>query len=302
MTQAGFWRDQQGGQDNRRMLLNDAARVNKVHYLFPQGGGPRGSYQTFAGLKAQLRSRDLIILSGVLREQAIAPVGVFDVTIQGACNKPRQATDGGVPTGGGACWLAPTSPTATTPLLRLVNQGWTISNIQMAPVASSACLTFDRRETTAVPDSSHGTVIDCYFSAGGASGIGIEGIDVKRLTIDGCDFEGLGTAVKNTAGSGIAQPNFWQILRNNFLYNTNDVIAALDKSLVAYNHFFGTNPVEGSQRLKLDGGSGRNRVLENYFSDIAADVTIAKGYKAGTSDVWRNYVAATAAAIVAVPV
>lgn len=297
------WRDFRDLRE--RGYLQGFGKINQVHYLFPQGsaGGPNipgRVYPSFAALKPQLQSRDIIILGGVLKEQAVAPA-VYDVLVLGAANKGRQATSGGVPTGGGASWLAPASPAATTPLIRVVAQGWRFENIQFAPVAASACITFDRRETTAIPDSSHSLVKGCYFSAGGAGGIGIEGIEVKRLFVEDCDFEGLGTAIKSTAGDGIAQPQFWQIVKNNFLYNTNDVIAALDKSLIYKNIFFGTNPVEGNQRLKLDGGSGRNRVLLNHFSDIAADVTIAKGYKAGTDDVWSNYVAGTAALIVAVP-
>jgi hypothetical protein len=45
-----------------------------------------------------------------------------------------------------------------------------------------------------------------------------------------------------------------------------------------------------------------NQVINNIFSDVAANVTIAKGYKPGANDQWRNYVDGTAAYIVAVPV
>lgn len=305
MTVDGFWRVNR--REIRRLTLN-MQDINNVFYLFPQGGAPDGvtAYPTFASLAGQLRNRDLIILGGVLKEQAVAPAGVYDVTIIGAANQYRQSTSSGVPTGGGASWLAPDSPAATTPLLRLICQGWTIENIQFAPVAASAALTFDRRETTAIPDSSHGTVRNCYFSTGGAAGFGIEGIEVKKLVIENNVFEALtgvgGTGIKTTAGLGIANPQHWTIRGNKFVQNSNDIIASLDFSLIEGNVFFSTNPIEGGQRVKIDGGgTGRNRVILNQFSDVAADVTIAKGYKAGTNDVWNNYVAGTAALIVAVP-
>jgi len=87
MTQAGFWRDIR--VDNRRVMLRDYGVISNIHYLFPQGDGPRGSFTTFADLAPNLRNRDTVILSGVLKEQATAPQDVFDVTILGAANRPR---------------------------------------------------------------------------------------------------------------------------------------------------------------------------------------------------------------------
>lgn len=299
----GFWR-QFENIDNRVSLVGNSV-VNRVWYLFPQGGGPRGAFSTFADLSPNLRNRDTVLISGVLREQVIAPL-VYDVSIIGAADEPRQATNAGVPTGGGASWLAPLVPVALTPLIRVIAQGWSFSNLQMAPVAGAACITFDRRETAILPDSSHGSVDNCYFTTGGASGFGIEGIEVKRLRIEDCVFEALtgatGVGIKTTAGSGIAAPNHWTIRNNRFVQGINDIsCAALTFSLIEKNIFYSTNPIEGGTRVVLTGATGRNRVLLNQFSDIAADVTIAKGYTPATGDVWNNYVANTAALIVTVP-
>src|SRR5574340_945068 len=277
MTMRGFWREQQA-IDNRVALVGNSD-INRVWYLFPQGGGPRGSFSTFADLKPNLRDRDLVLLSGVLKEQVVAPV-VYDVTIIGAADTPRQATNSGVPTGGGASWLAPTSPVAATPLIRVVAQGWSFVNIQMAPVASAACITFDRRETTALPDSSHGSVEGCYFSAGGSGGFGVEVIETKRIFIDGCQFEGLGTAIKSTAGAGITEPSHYQIRNNTFIQNTNDIILKLNYSLI-YNNFFRTPGSGATQVIKVDGTTGKNMVLLNYLADATAGYSIANGYKAG---------------------
>ncbi len=62
-----------------------------------------------------------------------------------------------------------------------------------------------------------------------------------------------------------------------------------------------TNPVEGGKRIVLSGGTGRNMVVQNYFMDVIADVTIAKGYTPGTSDVWNNWAAGSTVPIATVP-
>lgn len=306
MTTVGFW--QALRTDNRDIIRGPSGlgEMSRAFYLFPQGGGPRGpfTFSTFAALKPLLKSRDVVILGGVLREQVVAPI-VYDVTIIGAANDNRQSTSGGVPTGGGASWLAPTSPVATTPLIRVVAQGWRFINIQMAPVAGAACITFDRRETTAIPDSSHGSVENCYFSTGGASGFGIEIIDCKKIRIEGNIFEALtgasGTAIKRTAGSGIADISHCSIRNNRFVQNVNDIDCPMNFGLIEGNFFNATNPIEGGKRVVINGGTGRNRVLNNAFSDVAADVTIAKGYTPGANDVWRNWTSNTNVPIVTVP-
>ena len=302
MTQVGFWRDMI--TDNRRTVIRDYGVISTIHYLFPQGGGPRGAYTTFAALKPNLRSRDTILFSGVLKEQAVCPVGVYDVSIIGAANEPRQATSGGVPTGGGASWLAPTSPTATTPLIRVIEQGWSFENIQFAPVAASACITFDRRETAAIPDSSHGAVKGCYFSTGGSAGHGVELIEVKKIVIEDCVFEALtgagGHAIKSTAGAGIANVNHCTIRRNKFVQNANDIFVVGDRCLVTENVFYSTNPVTVGNRVNFAGGTD-TAVLDNSFKDVAADVTIAKGYKPGTTGQWRNWTSDTNVPIITVP-
>lgn len=299
--QEGFWRNLR--EENRRAMLMDYGVINKVWYLFPQGGGPRGSFETFTNLAPNLRSRDLIYLSGVLREQAMTPVGVFDVTVMGAANQPRQATNSGVPTGGGASWLSPTTVAAGKSLIDVIEQGWIFQNIQFAPPTALDCIRFRRQETATIPDGSHGKVLNCYFSTGGAAGCGINGGECKRIVIDGCEFEalGTGTAIRNTADGGIAAPNYWSITNNRFgRGNAGDIIASLNNSLIMGNVFQAVFATEGGWRINLDGGTAKNMVIENYLSDI--DATNALGCKkAVAADIWRNYVATVVDPKVVVP-
>lgn len=297
----GYWRNLR--EENRRAILQDYGVINKVWYLFPQGGGPRGSFETFADLSPNLRSRDLIYLSGVLKEQAQTPVGVFDVTVLGAANRPRQATNGGVPTGGGASWLAPTSVTAGAALIQVIEQGWEFNNIQFAPPAALDCIRFRRRETATIPDASHGVVRGCYFSTGGAAGSGINIGECSRIHVEDCDFSALGTgyAIHNTADGGIMSPTFAHIRGNRFHRgNVNDIVCALGNSIIEDNIFMGLFATEGGWRINLDGGSAANLVINNYTVDV--DTTIALGFKkCNAADVWRNFVATVVDPKVVVP-
>lgn len=300
MTQFGYWRNLR--EENRRAILQDYGVINKVWYLFPQGGGPRGSFETFASLAPNLRSRDLIYISGVLKEQAMTPVGVFDVTVLGAANRPRQATSGGVPTGGGASWLAPATVVAGKSLIDVIEQGWEFNNIQFAPPAALDCIRFRRQESATIPDGSHGKVISCYFSTGGAAGCGINVGECKRIWVEDCDFEalGTGTAIRNTADGGVAQTNYGVIKGNRFLRgNAGDIIVAGNNYLIQDNIFYAKFAVEGGWRINLDGGS-LCMVLDNHVADI--DATIALGFKKGSAgDIWRTFVATVVDPKVVVP-
>lgn len=303
MTYAGFWRDL--NTDNRRMIVRDEARISTIHYLFPQGGGPRNAFTTFAALAPHLRSRDIILFSGVLREQAMTPVGVFDVAVVGAANRPRQATSGGVPTGGGASWLAPTSPTAATALIQVIEQGWHFENIQFAPVAASDCIRFRRMETATIPDGSHGVVKGCYFSTGGAGGHGINVGECTRIVIEECEFQalGTGTAIRNSADGGIMSPTYAHIRKNKFMRgNAGDIICALGNSLIEENVFYSVFGTEGGFRIDLNGGTAGNRIINNWFADATAQYAIAGGFRgAGAGDIWRNWVSDAADPILTDP-
>lgn len=302
----GFW--QQLRQDNRDVALSSYGfgTMSKVHYVFPDGNGPRGAYLTMTDCFTQLKSRDVVVLGGVLREQVVAPLDVYDVTVIGAANNPRQATSGGVPTGGGASWLPPSSnPVALQALLEVRAAGWRFEDIEFTPHTSSAAVRLTRSAVVDTIDASHASFRGCAFQAnGGATQIGIEDNGgCGFVTIDDCRFEDLaGTAIKglNTAA---AVPRNWKVRKNYFWRNTNAIAMSSSQGLFAENVFNqAANDANNKVNLVAVAGQGNlNMVLYNVFSDAAANVTIAKGYKPGTTDVWRNYVTDAAAYVVAVP-
>jgi len=304
MTMNGFWRDLRG--NNQRVGLTGFGQINNTWYLFPDGNGPRGSFTTFAALAPNLKSRDTIILGGVLREQAVAPLGIYDVSIIGAANRPRQATSGGSPTGGGASWLAPASgAVAATPLLELRAAGWNIDGIEFTPHNGSAAIRLTRSAAVDTIDASHFSLTNCLIGAnGGTTSIGVEDNGgSSRVLIEGCRFEGLaGTAILglNTAA---AVPLGWIVRGNLFLRNTNAIAMSSSQGLFQGN-IINQAANDANNKINLVSVAGQgdlNRVLDNQFSDAAANVTIAKGYKPGTTDVWRNWVTDSAAMIITVP-
>lgn len=302
----GLW--SQYRQDNRDISIasNRLGSIGRVFHIFPDGNGPRGSFTTFTALSTHLRSRDVIILGGVLREQAVAPLDVYDVTIIGAANLPRQSTSGGVPTGGGATWMPPASgAAAATPLLELRAQGWVIRNIEFTPHTNSAAIRLTRSASVDTIDPSHAQFQGCYFAANGGSGqIGIEDNGgASRVEIEDCRFEGLtGTAILSLNTSA-AVPLGWRIRRNLFLRNTNSISISSTQGLIDWN-IFNQAADDANDKINLVEVAGQgslNMVLKNTFSDAAANVTIAKGYKPGTTDVWRNWVTDAADEVVTVP-
>ena len=307
MTFPGFWTEGgQFAQDNRRLILQQSGLgyFSNVHYLFPQGGGPRGSYSSFtSGVRNQLRSRDVVVIGGVVREQVVMPEDVYDITFLGAANVPRQATDGGVPTGGGATWMAPASPTALTPLIEFVRQGCSVRNLLFNPVASSAAI----RLTTAggLDEAGQFSMLGCSVLGGGEGQIGIEDNGGSGFVIvDGSDFQLLtGTAILGLTTAN-AVPLSWRISNSNFRQNTNDIKMSLRYALIELNRFFtagsgSTNKVIDT--IALSGQGEWNQVRLNQFPNVAAEVKNNNGYRGSTTDLWNNYVLETAALIIESP-
>lgn len=250
------------------------------------GLSPLTPFATMARAFTFLKSYDIIVVDGVIAEQVVAPLGVFDVTIIGAANQPRQATSSGVPTGGGAYWKPPASPTATTPLLELVEQGWAIYNICFNPHTSSPAIQATRAETATHPDPSHLLIDGCFFIGGGSGQIGYQDSGgCFNVTIQNCVFQSLATAIKGIAGAGIADPlrNYYH--HNYFLLNTNAIVIGCSYGRIEYNDFKTTT----TQKVQLTAG-GHETVRLNQFDDNVADIDPAHGYTGSATGTWVNYV------------
>ena len=240
--QPGLW--QQIRQDNRDLNIssNRLGSIGRTFFVFPDGNGPRNAFTSMTTLLTGglLRSRDVIILGGVLREQCVAPLDIYDVSIFGAANRPRQSTSGGVPTGGGATWMAPaTGAVAATPLLELRAQGWKINNISFTPHTSSAGIRLTRSASVDTIDAGHVEISDCLFAAQGGTGqIGIEDSGGCGFAlIDNNRFEDLtGTAIKGLS-TGAAVPQKWRVTHNTFTRNTNAIGMSSSKGLFDWNVF-----------------------------------------------------------------
>lgn len=294
MSTVGFWRELR--QDNRDINIssNRLGKIGRPWFLFPQGGGPRNAFTTFTDLAPNLRSRDVIVLGGVLREQAVAPLNIYDVTIIGAANQPRQATSGGSPTGGGACWLAPTTPVASTPLLELRAQGWSFENIEFTPANASAAIRLTRSATVDTIDAGHARFQGCYFAGnGGTTQIGIEDNGgCRSVVVSDCRFEGLGGTALLSLNTGAAVPLAWLIELSQFQQNTNDIRMSLSYASILKNRFMtagaGGHVVINDTFIAVQGGN--NQILLNQFSNTEAEIAPATGFTGAATDTWMNYV------------
>lgn len=257
------------------------------------GRSPLTPFATVARAFTFIDCYDIIVIDGVIKEQLVAPAGVFDVTLLGGANRPRQATSSGTPTGGGAYWTSPASPVATTPLLELKRQGWRIENICFNPVASSAAIRLTASAVDDLIDGGHATISGCYFVGGGSGQIGIEdngGTGFVR--IESSRFLLLASAILslNTAK---AMPLMWEIVDNSFAQNTNDVKMSLSYGQILRNRFLtagsgATNKVISTTFIAVQGGN--NQVLLNQFNNTEAQIAPGSGYTGAASDLWMNYV------------
>lgn len=267
------------------------------------GRSPLNPFATVSRAFEFIDSYDIIVLAGVVREQLVAPLGVFDVTIVGAGNLPRQATSGGVPTGGGSTWMAPASgAVAATALLELIEQGWAVENILFVPHTSSPGILLTRAEDTVHPDPSHAVIRGCRFAAG-TTNIGVKDVGgCYHIVVEDCIFQ-TGVGIQNTS-TGVDVPTLNQFLNNIFDRCTTGISGSYNYSTVRGNRFRMTVNDINFPKINMKAVSNQgtsNFVIENYFPDATANYAINKGYTPATSDVWRNYVTDVAAWIVAVP-
>ena len=240
--------------------------------------------ETWQAADAGSSSNATIYVSGHITEQVETPQNVFGVRIIGLVNgNPRHTTDSGtVLAGNGVDWVAPASPTADEPLLRISEQGWEVRNILMVPGNGIAAIELRREETATYFDPSHSIISGVRFiGASTTNTIGIEDIGgSSQITVEDCIFDTLASGIVNTSTS-IANPNRWAIQRNKFVSNTEHI----DMPLVG-GYFLNNVMDEATVNVDFTGGSA-NAVNNNNFDNAAANIAPADGYTAGTGDSWQ---------------
>lgn len=236
------------------------------------------------------RSGDVIFIAGKVQEQLTTPIQVFDVTIVGMGNRPRHADS--APAGGNyaaSTWAAPASPTAATPLIKVLQQGWRFVNLLFAGPTDAACVLLFRDGGSGDDerDASHAEFWNCRFASGqdGIEGSGGPG----HVGIYGSYFTSLtGVALKNTVGAGIGVPFLrWDIQTNRFQSCPSIMTAA-----AATDMRFMDNTVvfTAGATLVFDlTGGARNVITGNKFNIAAADFDpVGHVTGSGATDVWSN--------------
>lgn len=252
------------------------------------GREPSDAFGTIERVLTFVDSYDIIVLDGVFREQVVAPLGVFDVTVIGAANRPRQATNAGIATGGGATWLKPASPVAATPLIELREQGWTFENIFMSGPTDDACIKMHCEETATYPDASHLTLRGMRMGGGF---IGLEDYGgASNVLIENCSFEdyaGVGGGAIVVTNQGIRIPSRWMFRYNRILPCVNGIVGAFVDSQFIYNQIYKCT----TTTMKLNSGNTglRNMVKYNDFNIAAADFDPADGVEGNATDTWVNW-------------
>lgn len=262
------------------------------------GGTFARPYDSMTSLNAAgaMRAGVTIGLVGVLKENFVAPC-VNDVTIVGVANQPRQATSSGVPNGGGATWMNPS--TVASPLLHIgssasgvtKSQAWSLQNIFFAQAGVAPNVIVDRG--VGGNDASHASFYGCSFSAGGiAAGIGISTGEILRLIVQGCefyDFNGAAAyAIRANIAGGIANPPYlqWKIQGNYFTNNVNNLVGALRNATITGNSFEVLGRTQTTTiSVGLTGGAN-NTVMGNYMGDNLTGA--GASYSGGTNDSWCN--------------
>lgn len=256
------------------------------------------AFDTMTAALAAVGTGGFIHVRGKIDEECVGSNLVFDVTIigHGSLHHADQPTSAYDPNG--AVWVPPSSPTATTPLLKIRGRGWKIINILFDCPVDSAGIYLERNALSGVSefDAGHASIIGCDFRNGlyGIQDVG----GCFNVTVRDCVFETL-DATTSAAGirctsTAVANPRRWRILDCFFQNdsstegNERHIIGAFVGSLVK-NCVFGTVKATALY-IDLTGGSGNTVSL-----NVLGGVYDTSDYVAGTGDLWyQNAVAVKA--------
>lgn len=244
----------------------------------------RRPFQTMSKAFTMIDSGDVIIFRGKVREELSSPVGVFDITIIGAANRPRHADDHSESSSPGrgsssATWAMPASPTAATPALIVRQQGWRFMNFLVDGPSDAAAIQLfrDGGADDAERDASHAHFVGMKFVAA-QNHIEFKG-GLSQVCIENCDFFGAtADSLLETVGAGIGTNNHFRIRNNHWHDNATHIDVGLNYASIVGNIFGKAS----GDKIDLRTGS-ENVVTLNYLYGTYSN---AGGYYAGTNDEW----------------
>lgn len=255
------------------------------------GQAPDAAFATVQAAFDAMSSNDTIWVVGDVREELIAPLGVYNGRIIGGI-PTRPHHDQAVR------WREAASHTAVTPLLQLREQGWTVANFLFVPPSDAPAIRLKRAEDATYPDASHCTIAGNRF-AGGLTAIEDDGGCHNQLIADNI-FQSQTDSAYECISTSIAVPLQNYFLRNHFISCVHGIRASQSKSIIRGNTLIDITTTRVSTTHNAGQGA-LNQVLENFFPDTQANISIAGGYAGAADDVWRNYSTDTAAQTVGVP-
>ncbi len=253
------------------------------------GKSPATAFATMEQAFDALASGDIIYFVGNVTEQLVTPAQIFDVTVVGCGNRPRNAD--AVPEGGNwaaSTWKAPSGGTAAQATVRVIQQGWTFVNILFNMIDANAAgieIVRNAAADDAERDGSHTSVLGCKFAG---AGVGIRGgatsfaENTTNVLIQGNTFLSCTYGIRQTAGYGGLN---WQIKENDFITCTNDIVGPFTGCKIFGNRM----SVAPTGCIVLTGG-GTNMVNGNYLAGTYASGTL---YAPGTNDNWNGNAAST---------
>ena len=249
------------------------------------------AFLTMSAALSAVATGGFIYFRGNVREQLVGSNLKFDITIVGvgSLHHPDQPSSAYDPAG--ACWRAPASATAATPLLEVRGRGWKFINIMFAGVSDAACVLLSRNALSDVSeyDASHASFLGCRFVDGKYAIQDAGGC--YNITVDECQFKAFTTAAIANTSTAVANPLNWKILDSQFPANTSSFGNAthIDSPLncaVISGNYFGT-VTSTALYVDLTGGN-TNMVTGNYMMG-SYDTS---DYVAGTGDGWSGNITA----------
>lgn len=258
------------------------------------GQTPETAFATFTEAFTRINSGDTIFFRGNVREQATTPAGVFDVTIIGpspVTRHPDEHTGKDAYGGFSSCrWNAPASPTASTPLLKIQQQGWRVESVLFTGDENDSvgCIQLFRDGGSGADerDASHAVIRGCRF-AGGLYGIQDSG-GCARVKIIGNEFQQFdqsdNDAIVTVVGAGIGTLWAWEIAYNLFHANYSDIDAGLTNARIYQNHFVHIS-LGTTTTVTIDTTGGATCLVTHNYMYRASNVSgVNAGFVIGSGD------------------